>query len=134
MLPGKPVLTIAKYHNFSRMIYFFAKLSEDARMIALLDIGNTHTHIGLADSRRVLRQTDVLTGQWSLGAAQSAAARFLKKTPLAGAILCSVVPAVTPLAAKFLRAEFRADAIELTARTVKGVGIDYPKPCLLYTS
>jgi len=97
-------------------------------MIALLDIGNTHTHIGLADSRRVLRQTDVLTGQWSLGAAQSAAARFLKKTPLAGAILCSVVPAVTPLAAKFLRAEFRADAIELTARTVKGVGIDYPKP------
>jgi type III pantothenate kinase len=110
------------------MIYFFRKLSEDGRMIALLDIGNTHTHLGLADARRVVRQTDVPTRQWRAGAARSAAARFLKKTPLTGAILCSVVPSVTPLAAAFLKAEFGLACLELTARTVRGVGIDYPKP------
>src|SRR5665213_3377370 len=110
------------------MIYFFGKLNEDGRMIALLDVGNTHTHIGLADSRRVLRQMDVLTQPWRVGAAPSAAARFLKKTPLTGAILCSVVPAVTPVVVKFLRTEFHLDCMELTARTVRGVGIDYPKP------
>jgi type III pantothenate kinase len=97
-------------------------------MIALLDIGNTHTHIGLANSRRVLRHADVPTQEWRAGASKSAAARFLRKGPLTGAILCSVVPAVTPLVADFLRREFHLDCLELTARTVRGVGIDYPKP------
>src|SRR5208283_3939999 len=62
------------------------------------------------------------------GAARSDATRFLKKAPLTGAILCSVVPAVTPVVAEFLRAEFGLACLELTARTVRGVGIDYPKP------
>ena len=97
-------------------------------MIALLDIGNTHTHIGLANSRRVLRHADVLTKEWSAGASRSAAARFLKKTPLTGAILCSVVPAVTPAVAEFLQVHLGLACLELTARTVRGVGIDYPKP------
>jgi type III pantothenate kinase len=97
-------------------------------MIALLDIGNTHTHLGLANSRRVLRHADVLTQEWRVGASKSAAARFLKKTPLTGAILCSVVPAVTPVVIDFLRAEFGLSCLELTDRTVRGVGIDYPKP------
>jgi len=96
-------------------------------MIALLDIGNTHTHLGLADSRRVLRHADVPTREWRAGAAKSAAARFLKKAPLTGAILCSVVPAATPMAVEFLRREFGLDCVELNARTVRGVGIDYPK-------
>jgi type III pantothenate kinase len=110
------------------MICFFGKLREDARMIALLDIGNTHTHLGLANARRVLRHTDVPTRQWRTGASQAAAARFLQKTPLTGAILCSVVPAVTPMVVAFLRAKFRLTCLELTARTVRGVGINYPKP------
>jgi type III pantothenate kinase len=97
-------------------------------MIALFDIGNTHTHLGLADARRVLRHMDVRTGQWRGGAAQSASVRFLKKAPLTGAILCSVVPTVTPLVAEFLRAEFGLACLELNSSTVRGVGIDYPKP------
>jgi type III pantothenate kinase len=97
-------------------------------MIALLDIGNTHTHLGLANSRRVLRHADVLTQDWRAGASQSAAARFLKKAPLTGAILCSVVPSVTPVVMDFLRAQFGLAGLELNARTVRGVGIDYPKP------
>jgi type III pantothenate kinase len=110
------------------MIFFFDKFREDGRMIALLDIGNTHTHLGLADSRRVLRQADVPTRLWRAGASKAAVARFLKKAPLAGAILCSVVPAATPAVMKFLRTEFGLRAVELTARTVRGVGIDYPRP------
>jgi type III pantothenate kinase len=97
-------------------------------MIALLDIGNTHTHLGLANSRRVSRHADVLTQEWCAGASQSASARFLEKARLTGAILCSVVPSVTPVVTDFLRAEFGLDCLELTARTVRGVGIDYPKP------
>ena len=79
-------------------------------MIALFDIGNTHTHIGLANSRRVLRQINVATRQWRTGAAQKAAARFLRASRLEGAILCSVVPAVTPRVSRFLRTTFRCPA------------------------
>jgi type III pantothenate kinase len=100
-------------------------------VIVLVDIGNTHTHVGLASSRRVLRHTDVVTREWSVGASKSAAARFLKKTPLTGAILCSVVPSATPVVKDFLRSEFGLACAELTARTVKGVGIDYPKPATI---
>jgi type III pantothenate kinase len=97
-------------------------------MIALLDIGNTHTHIGLSNSRRVLRHMDVPTREWRAGASKSAAARFLKKAPLTGAVLCSVVPAVTSAVMSFLRSEYGLAGLELTADTVRGVGIDYPKP------
>ena len=31
------------------------------KMILLFDIGNTHTHIGLADERRVVKQTNIPT-------------------------------------------------------------------------
>jgi type III pantothenate kinase len=102
-------------------------------MIALVDIGNTHTHLGLANSRRVVRHADVLTQDWRAGASKSAAARFLKKAPLTGAILCSVVPPMTPVVMNFLRAEFGLACLELTARTVRGVGIDYPKPWTIGT-
>ena len=33
-------------------------------MILLFDIGNTHTHVGLANNRRVLRQMDIPTREW----------------------------------------------------------------------
>jgi type III pantothenate kinase len=96
-------------------------------VIALFDIGNTHTHIGLANSSRVLRHTDVPTRDWRGAAATDAAARFLKG-PITGAVLCSVAPAVTPMVKKFLATKFQVPCLQLTAQTVRGVGIDYPKP------
>ena len=39
------------------------------KMILLFDIGNTHTHVGLADDRRVLKQTDIPTPTWFGGGA-----------------------------------------------------------------
>ncbi len=97
-------------------------------MIALLDIGNTHTHMGLADDKRIVLHTDVRTHDWHEGASKAAATRFFGKTPLEGAILCSVVPAATPLVKKFLKQHFRLECIELNSTTARGVGIDYPKP------
>jgi type III pantothenate kinase len=97
-------------------------------MIALFDIGNTHTHIGLAGARRVARYTDVPTRDWPAGAAARMAIRFLKNRSLAGAILCSVVPTVTPVVSKFVQTTLGCPCLELTAETVRGVGIDYPRP------
>jgi len=97
-------------------------------MILLFDIGNTHTHIGLADARRVLRQADVPTFAWFAGGAAGRINNFIKNTPVTGAALCSVVPRATPLVKKFVRAAWKFEALELSAQTIRGVGIDYPKP------
>jgi len=97
-------------------------------MIALFDVGNTHTHIGLANSSRVLRQTNVCTADWSNGRAERAAARFFRGVSLRGAAFGSVVPGVTPLISFFVREKLGAAPWALTARTVRGIGIDYPQP------
>ncbi len=97
-------------------------------MIALFDVGNTHTHIGLANSRRVLRQANVRTADWAGGEAGKAAEGFFRGVSLRGAAYCSVVPAVTPLVSSFAREKLGAVPLALTDRTVRGIGIDYPKP------
>ncbi|HEX4121453.1 MAG TPA: type III pantothenate kinase [Verrucomicrobiae bacterium] len=96
-------------------------------MIALFDIGNTHTHVGLANDTRVLRHVDIPTRDWRDGAAKKTASGFLKGK-ITGAILCSVAPAVTPMVEKFLKTEFGIRCMHLTAETTRGVGIDYPEP------
>jgi pantothenate kinase type III len=35
------------------------------RFVLLLDVGNTHTHLGLADANAVLKQTDIPTSNWA---------------------------------------------------------------------
>ena len=97
-------------------------------MILLFDIGNTHTHIGLADDRRVLRQTDISTLAWFSGGAAALVKKFAGKDEIAGAVLCSVVPRATPLVRKTVRASWKLATLELNAKTIRGVGIDYPKP------
>jgi len=97
-------------------------------MIALFDVGNTHTLIGLANSSRVLRHANVCTSDWSNGQAEKAAANFFRGVSLRGAAYCSVVPGVTPLVSFFAREKLGVDSVALTNRTVRGIGIDYPKP------
>jgi type III pantothenate kinase len=97
-------------------------------MILLFDIGNTHTHVGLAGDRRVLRQINVPTREWFGGKAAALVEKFIGEKKIAGAILCSVVPRATPLVRKNVRAIWKLDVMELTPKTVCGVGIDYPKP------
>ncbi|MGA2852830.1 MAG: type III pantothenate kinase [Verrucomicrobiota bacterium] len=116
-------------------------------MIFLFDIGNTHTHVGLADDRRVLRQINVPTCEWFGGKAAALVKKFACGGRIDGAVLCSVVPRATPLVRKFA-AQFGVPGtgparkgksahagaapgvpmLELTSKTVRCLGIDYPKP------
>jgi type III pantothenate kinase len=121
-------------------------------MILLFDIGNTHTHLGLADGRRVIKQADLPTRAWFDGTAAARVKKFAGAEKIRGVALCSVVPRATPLVKKFaaqvgapisagvhasawaphkLKLELqpvRVPLIELTPETLRGVGIDYPKP------
>jgi type III pantothenate kinase len=97
-------------------------------MILLFDIGNTHTHVGLADGRRVLKQINVPTRGWFGGNAAALVKIFAGAKKITGAVLCSVVPRATPLVRKFVRAHWEFSTLELTPETLRGVGIDYPKP------
>ena len=111
-------------------------------MILLFDIGNTNTHLGLADDRRVVRHTNIPTALWFRSAAGKPVRKFVGRASLEGAVLCSVVPRATPRVRKFI-AQFSRERrhpagkaagvsgiplLELTPRTLCGIGIDYPKP------
>ena len=97
-------------------------------MILLLDIGNTHTHLGLADERGVRKQVNLKTALWRSAGAVAPVRRFVGKARIEGVSLCSVVPAVTGKVVALAQKEFGIAALELTPRTLKGVGINYPQP------
>ena len=97
-------------------------------MILLFDIGNTNTHVGLANARRIVKQTDVPTALWFNGKAAGVVEKFVGREKLEGAALCSVVPRATPLVKQTVQKTWGLSALELTPKTLRGVGIDYPKP------
>lgn len=97
-------------------------------MILLFDIGNTHTHLGLANSGRVVRQINIPTAAWFNGNARKLVKRFAAGSPLEGAASCSVVPRATPHVRQAVKRLWDVPCLELTPATLRGVGIDYPKP------
>ena len=97
-------------------------------MILLFDIGNTNTHLGLADSGRVVRQANIPSAGWFDGAAKKLVLKFAGHARLEGGALCSVVPRATAIARNAFKAIFGLPCLELTPKTLRGVGIDYPKP------
>jgi len=97
-------------------------------MLLLIDVGNSNTHLGLADSRRVIRKQDIGTNDWFNGKAGRELRGFVGRTPLDGAALCSVVPRATPQARRVLRNLWKLSCLALSPRTLRSVGIDYPKP------
>jgi type III pantothenate kinase len=97
-------------------------------MILLLDIGNTHTHLGLANSARMLKQKNLATPGWSDGTAEALLVSFVGGTAPHGAAWCSVVPSASRQVRQTLRRLWRLNGLELTHKTLAGVGLDYPKP------
>jgi type III pantothenate kinase len=97
-------------------------------MILLFDIGNTHTHVGLADGRRVVRQANIPTLAWFGGSAAARVQKIIGAHKIDGSVLCSVVPRATPLVRRAVRSVWKQEVLELTPKTLRGVGIDYPKP------
>lgn len=97
-------------------------------MILLLDIGNTHTHLGLANQKRVVKRANIPTARWFGNTAAALTKRFVGEARVDGAALCSVVPRATPLARRAVKRLWNIAPVELTPRTVRGVGINYPRP------
>lgn len=96
--------------------------------LLLLDIGNTHCHVGLSSPEHLLAQADLPTGELISGAATKAIDRMLGGTPCSGAVACSVVPRATRALRDLLRDRFGLRPLLLTHRTLRGIGLDYPKP------
>jgi type III pantothenate kinase len=97
------------------------------QLVLLLDIGNTHTHIGVAGKSRVARHGIMPTVFWS----DERAGRRLRQwtgAGLAGISLCSVVPRATRQARRWARGHCDGQVCELTADNVCGLGVDYPRP------
>lgn len=97
-------------------------------MILLFDIGNTHTHLGLANRKRIIKQVNIPTLSWFKGDAEKLVLKFVGRASLEGCALCSVVPRATPRVCKMARRRWSLECLELTPKTVCGVGIEYPKP------
>jgi type III pantothenate kinase len=100
-------------------------------MVLLLDVGNTHTHLGLARGERVLRQANIPTAEWFTGTARRLLAQFVGAARLEGGALCSVVPGATPLIHRTIEELWGLACFELTHRTVTGIGLDYPRPATI---
>jgi type III pantothenate kinase len=97
-------------------------------MLLLIDIGNTHTHLGLSNERRILSQFDLPTLAWDSGEAETSMRRFVGRKALRGAAVCSVVPRCTPVVSRAAFRLWKIPCLELTAKTLVGIGIEYPKP------
>ena len=53
-------------------------------MTLLFDIGNTNTHLGLADSTRVTRQKNIPTNAWFDGSAEKRVLKFVGSARVEG--------------------------------------------------
>lgn len=96
-------------------------------MLLLLDIGNTHTHVGLADKRRVIRQSLIPTAAWFSGSAGKLVGKIAGNKKPSAAVFCSVVPKASIKCRHFLESS-GLHFLQLTDKTCRGVGIDYPRP------
>ena len=95
-------------------------------MKILLDIGNTHTHVGLADDEMVVSQTTIATHGSTVPEIEEHLRGFGNQIKCAA--ICSVVPDRTSVMQVALQQAFGFHAEELTHMNLTGVGLDYPEP------
>lgn len=100
-------------------------------MILLLDIGNTHTHVGLGDAGRLRVLGDMPTKAWLEGTAPDELKRLIKNRKPTSACFCSVVPKVNDAVRQTLDSLYGLSPLQLTPDTIRGVGIRYPKPATI---
>src|SRR3954470_16897387 len=97
-------------------------------MILLFDVGNTNTHLALANSGRIVSQRNIPTTSWFSQKGELLVKAFVRGARIEGAVLCSVVPRATPKVSALVRQRWNQECLELTPKTLRGVGVDYPKP------
>ncbi len=71
---------------------------------------------------------DLHTADWAHHRTEAGLRELVQGRALAGAAICSVVPDATPRAVDSLRRLWGLEPLVLTPQTLRGVGIDYPKP------
>jgi type III pantothenate kinase len=96
--------------------------------LLLFDNGNTHTHLGLANTHRVFRQENIATSAWFDGQAPALVRRFVGKRRLSGVALGSVVPRATSKIINAVKRSWGIEPLVLSATTLQGVGVRYPRP------
>ena len=102
------------------------QLVQDCFVLLLLDIGNTHTHVALAQGERLLRAVNLPTAAWQRGEMPATLSGHLRKTVPSHIALCSVVPKATSQIVRVAERAWGIKPFQLTAQTARGVGIDYP--------
>lgn len=93
-----------------------------------MDVGNTHTHLGLADAQTVYRQWHFPTQVWADGGVPSKLPGPRLPSSLAGAVLACVVPKALPGVRRLIEDTLGIQVLELNAQTLRGLQIDYPRP------
>lgn len=97
--------------------------------LLLFDIGNTHTHVGAAVGGKIVRHVDLPTALWSGRDAAAQLKGFVGKATPEGVSVCSVVPKASALALRTLQRLWPSvPVLPLNPSTLRGVGIQYPKP------
>lgn len=98
-------------------------------MILLLDIGNTHTHVGERAGSRIRQLGEIPTSFWMKPRAGEALEKLIpRRSRPEGVCLCSVVPKATTRARKLFQHQWKTECLVLNHETLRGVGIDYPHP------
>lgn len=99
-------------------------------MLLLIDIGNTHTHVGFVRNRKII-PTNFPTSDWVGGQMMMGLSRFLAGQHISHVTICSVVPEATSCALRDIRRAWKVRPFEFNHKTVRGIGIEYPKPATI---
>lgn len=102
--------------------------SASVETMLLFDIGNTHTHIGIAKGDKIEEQFNLETRIWTEGAGLKKLRTLVGKSAITGAAIASVVPFATIGVRRFIESCGLPIPFLLTAKTVAPIGIDYPNP------
>ena len=100
-------------------------------MILCVDIGNTHTHVGIGDGRQILKSKYFGTTQWRSSEIADILQRVAGHCSIFGSVVASVVPETTKKAQRVIKAALTVRCVRLTHRNVVGIGIDYPNPATI---
>ncbi len=97
-------------------------------MILCVDVGNTHTHVGIGNGKRILKSCHFDTSEWHSDRVIGRLRETAGRRPVFGSVIASVVPEATKRIRRVIEGAFSVRCVSLTHRNVVGIGIDYPKP------
>ena len=110
---------------------FTKGFSQHPAVLLLFDIGNTHTHVALAEGEAIFHARNLRTAEWMDARLPNRILRHVGPRPITGVALCSVVPSATTRAVAFAERTWGMTPFQLNSATVRGIGVDYPRPATI---